>query len=71
VVGPYTSPPANALVLTVDVKASARHWNARAGTMTHDHKRNGTTTLFAALDIRTGQVMAQCRKRPVWKIQNL
>jgi hypothetical protein len=35
----------------------------RAGTMTHDYKRHGTTTLFAALDFATGQVIGQCMKR--------
>jgi hypothetical protein len=35
----------------------------QAGTMTHDYKRNGTTTLFAALDVATGQVIGQCMPR--------
>ena len=35
----------------------------RAGTMTHDYKRNGTTTLFAALDVLTGTVIGQCLPR--------
>jgi transposase len=35
----------------------------RAGTMTHDYKRHGTTTLFAALDVATGKVIGQCMKR--------
>jgi transposase len=35
----------------------------RSGTMTHDYKRNGTTDLFAALNIATGEVLAHCRKR--------
>ena len=35
----------------------------RAATMTHDYKRNGTTDLFAALNIATGEVLTQCRKR--------
>jgi transposase len=35
----------------------------RAGTMTHDYKRNGTTTLFAALNVATGRVIGQCMKR--------
>ena len=35
----------------------------RAGTMTHDYKRNGTTTLFAALDVATGKVIGQCMPR--------
>ena len=36
---------------------------ARAGTMTHDYKRHGTTDLFAALNVATGEVTAQCRQR--------
>ena len=35
----------------------------KAGTMTHDYKRNGTTTLFAALDVLTGKVIGQCLPR--------
>ncbi len=35
----------------------------RAGTMTHDYKRHGTTTLFAALDVATGKVIGACMKR--------
>src|SRR5258706_15481370 len=35
----------------------------RAGTMTHDYKRNGTTTLFAALDVLTGKVLGRCMPR--------
>jgi hypothetical protein len=35
----------------------------RAGTMTHDYKRNGTTTLFAALDVATGKVIGECLPR--------
>jgi hypothetical protein len=35
----------------------------RAGTMTHDYKRHGTTTLFAALDVLEGEVIGQCMKR--------
>ena len=35
----------------------------RAGTMTHDYKRHGTTTLFAALDVATGKVIGECMKR--------
>ena len=35
----------------------------RAGTMTHDYKRNGTTTLFAALNVLDGTVIGQCQKR--------
>ena len=40
-----------------------RWWPGRAGTMTHDYKRNGTTTLFAALDVLTGTVIGQCLPR--------
>jgi hypothetical protein len=35
----------------------------RAGTMTHDHKRHGTTTLFAALDVASGKVIGECMNR--------
>jgi hypothetical protein len=61
VVGPYVAPPAHAVVLSVDEKSQNRALDrtqlglpmkkGRAGTMTHDYKRHGTTTLFAALDV--------------------
>ena len=73
VVGLYTSPPANALVLSVDEKSQCQALERSQPILplmpgvparqTHDYFRHGTTTLFAALDIKTGQVMAQCRKR--------
>lgn len=73
VVGLYTSPPANALVLSVDEKSQCQALERSQPILplmpgvparqTHDYFRHGTTTLFAALDIQTGQVMAQCRKR--------
>jgi len=73
VVGLYLSPPDNALVLCLDEKSSVQALDrtqpslpmtkGRAATMTHDYKRNGTTTLFAALDVLTGKVIGQCLPR--------
>jgi transposase len=73
VVGLYLAPPDKALVLSVDEKSQIQALDrtqpglpikkGRAGTMTHDYKRHGTTTLFAALDVATGQVIGQCMKR--------
>ncbi len=73
VVGLYLDPPDKAVVLCMDEKsqiqaldrtqASLPMKKGRAGTMTHDYKRNGTTTLFAALDVLTGVVMGQCFDR--------
>ncbi len=73
VVGLYLAPPDRALVLSVDEKSQIQALDrtqpglpmkkGRAGTMTHDYKRNGTTTLFAALDVATGKVIGQCMKR--------
>jgi len=73
VVGLYLNPPDRALVLCVDEKSQIQALDrtqpglpmkkGRAGTMTHDYKRNGTTTLFAALDVATGKVIGQCMKR--------
>src|SRR5882757_9807897 len=73
VVGLYLDPPDKALVLCVDEKSQIQALDrtqpglpmkkGRAGTMTHDYKRNGTTTLFAALDVATGRVIGQCMKR--------
>ncbi len=73
VVGLYLNPPARAVVLCMDEKsqiqaldrtqASLPMTKGRAGTMTHDYKRNGTTTLFAALDVLTGKVIGQCLPR--------
>jgi transposase len=73
VVGLYLTPPDKALVLSVDEKSQIQALDrtqpglpmkkGRAGTMTHDYKRHGTTTLFAALDVATGQVIGQCMKR--------
>ena len=74
VVGLYRNPPENALVLCVDEKSQIQALDrtqpglplkrGRAGTMTHDYKqRNGTTTLFAALNVLEGTVIAECMKR--------
>jgi transposase len=73
VVGLYLSPPDNAIVLCLDEKSSVQALDrtqpslpmtkGRAATMTHDYKRNGTTTLFAALDVLTGKVIGQCLPR--------
>lgn len=70
VVGLYLNPPEQAVVLCMDEKSSIQALDrtqaslpmvpGRAGTMTHDYKRNGTTTLFAALDVLTGKVIGQC-----------
>jgi len=73
VVGLYLNPPERALVRSVDEKSQIQALDrtqlglplkkGRAGTMTHDYKRNGTTTLFAALDIATGKVIGECLAR--------
>jgi transposase len=73
IVGLYLNPPERAVVLCVDEKTQTQALDrtqpslpmkaGRAGTMTHDYKRNGTTDLFAALNVATGQVLTQCRKR--------
>src|SRR5882762_11418982 len=73
VVGLYVDPPAHAIVLSVDEKSQIQALDrtqpglpmkkGRAGTMTHDYKRHGTTSLFAALDVATGAVIGQCMKR--------
>jgi transposase len=73
VVGLYVDPPAHAVVLSVDEKSQIQALDrtqpglpmkkGRAGTMTHDYKRNGTTTLFAALDVLEGKVIGRCMQR--------
>jgi transposase len=73
VVGLYLDPPAHAIVLSVDEKAQIQALDrsqpglpmkkSRAATMTHDYKRHGTTTLFAALDILEGKVIGRCMQR--------
>jgi hypothetical protein len=73
IVGLYVDPPARAIVLWVDEKSQIQALDrtqpglplkkGRAGTMTHDHKRHGTTTLFAALDVLEGKVIGRCMQR--------
>jgi transposase len=73
VVGLYVDPPMHAVVLSVDEKSQIQALDrtqpglplkkGRCGTMTHDYKRNGTTTLFAALDVLEGTVLARCMQR--------
>ena len=73
IVGLYLAPPDRALVLAVDEKSQIQALDrtqpglplkkGRAGTMTHDDKRNGTTTLFAALNVLDGTVIGQCMDR--------
>ena len=73
VVGLYVDPPAHAIVLSVDEKSQIQALDrsqpglpmkkGRCGTMTHDYKRHGTTTLFAALNILDGKVIGQCMQR--------
>ena len=70
IVGLYLNPPEKAVVLCVDEKSQIQALDrtqpglpmkkGRAGTMTHDYKRHGTTTLFAGLDIKTGEVIGEC-----------
>jgi hypothetical protein len=73
IVGLYLYPPDQAPVLLVDEKCQIQALDrtqpglplkkGRCGTMTHDYKRHGTTTLFAALDLVTGKVIGQCMPR--------
>ena len=73
VVGLYLNPPEHAIVLCMDEKSQIEALDrtqpslpikpGRAGTITHDDKRNGTTTLFAALEVLTGTVIGQCLPR--------
>ena len=73
IVGLYMSPPENALVLCCDEKSQIQALDrtqpglplkkGRAETMTHDDKRNGTTTLFAALNVLDGTIIGQCQPR--------
>jgi len=73
VVGLYLSPPENAVVFSCDEKSQMQALDrtqpglplkkGRCGTMTHDYKRNGTLTLFAALNTLTGEVLGTCAER--------
>ena len=73
IVGLYVDPPAHAVVLSVDEKSQIQALDrtqpglplkrGKAGTMTFDYKRNGTTTLFAAFDVLEGTVIGRCMQR--------
>jgi DDE superfamily endonuclease len=73
VVGLYIDPPAHAVVLSIDEKSQIQALDraqpglpmkkGRCATITNDYKRNGTTTLFAALDILEGKVIGRCMQR--------
>ena len=73
VVGVYLNPPEKAVVLCVDEKSQIQALDrtqpdlpmkkGRCGTMTHDYKRNGTTCLFAALNVAEGKVIGTCYPR--------
>lgn len=73
IVGLYVDPPAHAVVLSVDEKSQIQALDrtqpglplkrGRCGTMTHDYRRHGTTTLFAALDVLAGSVIGRCMQR--------
>jgi transposase len=73
IVGLYLDPPDKAVVFSVDEKSQIQALDrtqpglplkkGRCGTMTHDYKRHGTTTLFAALEVATGKVIGQCMSR--------
>ncbi len=73
VVGLYLNPPEHALVLCADEKSQIQALDrtqpglpmkrGRTGTMTHDYKRNGTTTLFAAIELAKGELIGMCLKK--------
>jgi len=73
IVGLYLSPPEHAIVLSCDEKSQMQALDrtqpglplkkGRCGTMTHDYKRNGTTSLFAALNILNGSLIGTCQKK--------
>ncbi len=73
IVGLYVHPPEHAVVLSIDEKSQIQALDrtqpglpmkkGRCGTMTHGYKRNGTTTLFAALNVLDGTVIGRCMQR--------
>src|SRR5262245_28099807 len=73
IVGLYLNPPEHAIVMCVDEKSQIQALDrtqpglplkkGRSGTMTHDYKRNGTATLFAALNVADGRVISMCDDR--------
>src|SRR5215210_5736868 len=76
IVGLYMAPPRHAVVLSLDEKSQIQALDrtqpglpikpGKCGTMTHDYKRNGTTTLFAALNVLDGTVLAWLARHPRW-----
>jgi len=70
IVGLYRNPPSQAVVLSIDEKSQIQALDrtqpglplkpGKCGTLTHDYKRNGVTTLFAALNVRDGTVLGRC-----------
>ena len=77
VVGLYMDPPAHAVVVSIDERAKIQVLDrtqpglplkpGKCGTMTHDYKRNGTTTLFAALNVLDGTVVGRCMPKHTHK----
>ena len=73
VVGLYLNPPEHALVLSCDEKSQIQALdrtqpglpmkNGRCGTLTHDYKRNGTTSLFVAMNVLDGTIISKCQSR--------
>jgi transposase len=73
IVGLYVDPPAHAVVLSIDEKSQIQALDrtqpglplkpGRCGTMTHDYKRHGTTTLFAALNVLDGRIIGRCMQQ--------
>jgi transposase len=73
IVGLYMNPPIHAVVVSIDEKSQIQALDrtqpglplkpGKCGTMTHDYKRNGTTTLFAALNVLNGTVVGRCMPR--------
>ncbi len=73
IVGLYVNPPAHAVVLSIDEKSQIQALDrtqpglplkpGKCGTMTHDYKRHGTTTLFAALNVLDGTVLGRCSQK--------
>ena len=73
IIGLYLNPPEHAIVLSCDEKSQIQALDrtqpslplkpGRCGTMTHDYKRNGTTSLFAAMNVRDGSIISECHPR--------
>jgi hypothetical protein len=77
VVGLYMEPPCHAVVLSIDEKSQIQALDrtqpglplkpGKCATLTHDYRRNGTTTLFAALNVLDGTVLGRCMKKHTWR----